>query len=32
MPQTIEVRFKGTPQNPARFLLSNGQTVAARAR
>jgi murein DD-endopeptidase MepM/ murein hydrolase activator NlpD len=28
----FEVRFKGAPQNPARFLLSNGQAVAARAR
>ena len=28
----FEVRYKGAPQNPARFLLSNGQTVAARAR
>ena len=28
----FEVRFKGAPQNPARFLLSNGQAVATRAR
>jgi murein DD-endopeptidase MepM/ murein hydrolase activator NlpD len=28
----FEVRFKGAPQNPARFLLSNAQAVAARAR
>jgi len=28
----FEVRFKGAPQNPARFLLSNGQAVAARGR
>ena len=28
----FEVRFKGAPQNPARFLMSNGQTVATRTR